>query len=113
MNRQALVCRNILEKPDITQREMAKNMDISLGTVNGLVKECLAEGYIAEEENGKEKYLILLEKGKELLKPYKVDGALIIAAGLVPFCASYLRDSKGLFRGLWRAHDRASDQTAP
>ena len=81
MNRQALVCRNILEKPDITQREMAKNMDISLGTVNGLVKECLAEGYIAEEENGKEKYLILLEKGKELLKPYKVDGALIIAAG--------------------------------
>ena len=74
MNRQALVCRNILEKPDITQREMAKNMDISLGTVNGLVKECLAEGYIAEEENGKEKYLILLEKGKELLKPYKVDG---------------------------------------
>lgn len=81
MDRQALVCRNILEKPDITQREMAKNKDISLGTVNGLVKECLAEGYIAEEENGKEKHLILLEKGKELLKPYKVDGALIIAAG--------------------------------
>ena len=24
MDRQALVCRNILEKPDITQREMAK-----------------------------------------------------------------------------------------
>ena len=67
MDRQALVCRNILEKPDITQREMAKNMDISLGTVNGLVKECLAEGYIAEKENGKEKHLILLEKGKELL----------------------------------------------
>ncbi len=41
-----------------------ENMDISLGTVNGLVKECLAEGYIAEEENGKEKYLILLEKEK-------------------------------------------------
>ena len=81
MDRQALVCRNILEKPDITQREMAKNMDISLGTVNGLVKECLAEGYIAEKESGKEKHLILLEKGKELLKPYKVDGALIIAAG--------------------------------
>ena len=43
---------------------MAKTMDISLGTVNGLVKECLAEGYIAEEENGKEKYLILLEREK-------------------------------------------------
>lgn len=81
MDRQALVCRNILEKPDLTQREMAKKMDLSLGTVNGLVKECLAEGYIAEEEAGKEKRLVLLEKGKELLKPYKVDGALIIAAG--------------------------------
>ena len=76
MNRQALVCRNILEKPDITQREMAKNMDISLGTVNGLVKECLAEGYIAEEENGKEKYLILLEKGKELRLPHCLDQEL-------------------------------------
>ena len=31
MDRQALVCRNILEKPDITQREMAKKMDLSLG----------------------------------------------------------------------------------
>ena len=75
MDRQALVCRNILEKPDITQREMAKNMDISLGTVNGLVKECLAEGYIAEEENGKEKHLILLEKGKEGMKA-DMDGVI-------------------------------------
>ena len=68
MDRQALVCRNILEKPDITQREMAKNMDISLGTVNGLVKECLAEGYIAEEENGKEKHLNSSGKGKRAFK---------------------------------------------
>ena len=91
MNRQALVCRNILEKPDITQREMAKNMDISLGTVNGLVKECLAEGYIAEEENGKEKYLILLEKGKELLKPYTVASVFLQEySGLYNTFTSYL-----------------------
>lgn len=38
-------------------------------------------GIYCRGRNGKEKYLILLEKGKELLKPYKVDGALIIAAG--------------------------------
>ncbi len=62
MDRQALVCRNILEKPDITQREMAKNMDISLGTVNGLVKECLAEGYIAEEEMGKKNILFFWKR---------------------------------------------------
>ena len=68
MDRQALVCRNILEKPDITQREMAKNMDISLGTVNGLVKECLAEGYIAEEENGKRKTSYSSGKGKRAFK---------------------------------------------
>ena len=45
-----------------------ENMDISLGTVNGLVKECLAEGYIAEEENGKEKHLYSSGKGKRAFK---------------------------------------------
>ena len=66
MNRYALICRSILEQAEVTQREMAQRLELSLGTVNQLVKECLAEGYIAEEENGKEKYLILLEKGKIL-----------------------------------------------
>ena len=78
MNRQALVCRNILEKPDITQREMAKNMDISLGTVNGLVKECLALHYIEVMDDN---HYHVTEDGMKFMEPFKVDGAVIIAAG--------------------------------
>lgn len=68
MNRQALVCRNILEKPDITQREMAKNMDISLGTVNGLVKECLAEGLYCRGRKWERKISHPSGKGKRTVK---------------------------------------------
>lgn len=81
MDRQGLVCRAILEQPDITQRELAAYLDVSLGTANGLLKECIQEGYIAEggrTDGGKWQ---LCRRGEELLKPYKVDGALIIAAG--------------------------------
>ena len=85
MDRHGLVCRNVLEKPDITQRELAQRMDVSLGTANGLIKECISKGYIAEVPAGEPgdpagKWR-LLEAGRELLKPYRVDGALIIAAG--------------------------------
>ena len=49
MDRHGLVCRAVLEQPDITQRELAGKLDVSLGTANGLIKECLAKGYIGEE----------------------------------------------------------------
>lgn len=85
MNRYGLVCRNVLEEPDITQRELAGRLEVSLGTANSLIKECINRGYIAEipdraagEHSGK---WTLLEEGRRLLVPYKVDGALIIAAG--------------------------------
>ena len=42
MNRYALICRSILEQAEVTQREMAQRLELSLGTVNQLVKECLA-----------------------------------------------------------------------
>ena len=48
MDRHGLVCRAVLEQPDITQRELAGKLDVSLGTANGLIKECLAKGYIGE-----------------------------------------------------------------
>ena len=37
MDRLGLICRNILEEPYITQRELAKRMELSLGTINGLI----------------------------------------------------------------------------
>lgn len=51
MDRHGLVCRAVLEQPDITQRELAGKLDVSLGTANGLIKECLAKGYIGEESS--------------------------------------------------------------
>ena len=79
MNRNVIICRSILENPAITQRELAQALDVSLGTANNLVKECISEHLIALAGAGGA--YELLPAGLELLKQYKVDGALIIAAG--------------------------------
>ncbi|MCH1951777.1 phosphocholine cytidylyltransferase/choline kinase family protein [Enterocloster sp. OA13] len=82
MDRHGLVCRTVLEQPDITQREMAQKLKVSLGTVNGLIKECIGKGYIAERtDGGGGSGWELTGEGRRLLEGYKVDGALIIAAG--------------------------------
>ncbi len=82
MDRYGLICRTVLEQPDITQREMAQKLDVSLGTVNSLVKECVSRKLIAEDEpGGASRKWKILDEGRRLLAPYKVDGALIIAAG--------------------------------
>ncbi len=78
MNRYALVCRTILEHPKATQRDMARILDFSLGTVNSLIKECLSQGQICLSEDG---FYQITEKGRLFLEQYRVDGALIIAAG--------------------------------
>lgn len=78
MNRQALLCRTILEQPDITQRDLAEKLNVSLGTANSLIKECTACGYIAQDKSSRHH---LTEKGFAFLAPFKVDGALFIAAG--------------------------------
>lgn len=79
MNRNVIICRSILENPAITQRELAQALDVSLGTANNLVKECISEHLITLAGAGGA--YELLPAGLELLKQYKVDGALIIAAG--------------------------------
>ncbi len=81
MDRHGLICRTILEQPDVTQRELARRLDVSLGTAHSLLKECMEQELIREtEQDGKKKWE-LLEKGRKRLAPYKVDGALITAAG--------------------------------
>lgn len=82
MDRHGLVCRTVLEQPDITQREMAQKLNVSLGTANGLMKECIAKGYIKElEDRADRSKWELTGKGRQRLEQYRVDGALIIAAG--------------------------------
>mgnify|MGYP003103971398 FL=1 len=78
MNRYALICRSILEQAEVTQREMAQRLELSLGTVNQLVKECLALHYIEVMDDN---HYQVTEDGMKFMEPFKVDGAVIIAAG--------------------------------
>ena len=73
MNREVLLLRNMLEHPGITQRELSEALWTSLGSVNALRKECLQKGLIRDRQ--------VTEKGMEFLAPYRVERALIFAAG--------------------------------
>ena len=79
MDRLGLLCRNIYERKQWTQRELAQAMGLSLGTCNSLIKEALASEMISyDAERGE---YSLLYKGSEYLEPYRVDSAVILAAG--------------------------------
>lgn len=78
MDRHGLVCRCIKEHPQITQRELAGELSLSLGTVNHLIRECISMGYV---EQNQEKGYILTEAGNAFLEQFRVDGAVVLAAG--------------------------------
>lgn len=80
MNRVGLICRYIEENPHCTQRELAQKMELSLGTVNTLIKECIQRRLIAPEKSIAGTYEVT-GAGQEFLEQFRVDGALIIAAG--------------------------------
>lgn len=79
MDRFGLLCRNVYEKKKSTQRELAAAMNLSLGTCNHLIKEALSAGLISLDTATGE--YSLLKKGVELLQKYRVDSAVILAAG--------------------------------
>ena len=61
----------------ITQREMAQILGFSLGIVNKYLALSVEKGYIRKEG----KALYLTEAGQSFLSPFRVDAALILAAG--------------------------------
>lgn len=81
------------KKPGQTQRAIAQACGISLGSVSAAVKELRDLGCLNEDGMG------VAPEGLRLLKPYKVDNAVIMAAGFASRCAplSYERP-KGLFK---------------
>ena len=79
MDRYALICRNIYEYADITQRGLAAALNISLGTVNRLVSECMERGLIEMTSDGGN--YKLTAAGLEFLEQFRVEGAVITAAG--------------------------------
>ena len=89
MNEMALLCRLIAQSTDQTpigsQRQIAQVLDISLGKTNRLILESTKLGYL---EHVQSRYL-LTEAGRAYLDQFKVDNAIILAAGFgsrfVPF----------------------------
>lgn len=61
-----------------TQRKIADAITISLGIVNKILNEYLDNGVITQDKN---KTISITQKGLNLLEPYRVKRAIIIAAG--------------------------------
>ena len=58
----------------LTQRQIQESTRMSLGGVNTAVRMCEAAGYIDKRR--------ITQAGREALEPYRVDNAVIMAAGL-------------------------------
>lgn len=80
---------------DVTQRDISDTLAISLGKVNKLIAQLKEKCLLVSSDKG----YGLTEKGLDALKPYKVDNAIIMAAGMSSRFAplSYERP-KGLLR---------------
>ena len=95
MNRKVLILRSILEDPGMTQRELCRTCGTALGTVNTELRQLLGGGLAEKTETG---YRVT-EKGQEYLKPYRVDAAVIMAAGFGSrFVPLTLETPKGLLQ---------------
>ena len=77
MQRLVLICRELYEQPAQSQRDLAKKLSLSLGTINTNIAKALDLGYIAKEDYG----YPLTQKGLNFLENYRVDAALFLAAG--------------------------------
>ena len=65
----------IHKEKTFTQRQLAEELDLSLGTINTLLKKLKEEKWLDEE-------LHLTELGQKVLEPYRVKNAIIMAAGM-------------------------------
>lgn len=80
-----LILRTLMERPAASQRELAREVDLSLGKVNQLIQDCEEKGYLekngGQESRGKSLSYRVTEAGRRLLEDCRVDCALILASG--------------------------------
>ena len=69
---------HLLKISYVTQRKIAEELSISLGKVNKLVAVLKEKGLIADSDN----YYRVTDTGRDALASYKVDNAIIMAAGM-------------------------------
>lgn len=65
----------ITQKEKLTQRELSRRTSMSLGKVNRLVKELIADGLLSQRSE-------ITASGYKAMEPYKVKNAIIMAAGM-------------------------------
>lgn len=70
----ALLLRELSNEPGLTQRALASRVRTSLGSVNALLSEAKSAGLLNEDAT-------LTPAGQKYLEPFRVDGAVILAAG--------------------------------
>ena len=70
----ALLLRELSNEPGLTQRALASRVRTSLGSVNALLSEAKSAGLLKEDAT-------LTPAGQKYLEPFRVDGAVILAAG--------------------------------
>ena len=75
MDQKVLLLREVLENPRITQRQLAERLGVSLGNAHAQLSAALRDGYLNPETRS------LTESGMQYLKPFRVDGAVVLAAG--------------------------------
>lgn len=76
MNEKFELCYLIYKDGEVNQRDIAKTMDYSLGKVNKLVNELIEMDLLKYTD-----VYSLTEKGLKFLESFKVDNAIIMAAG--------------------------------
>jgi len=74
------ICRHLIKEPNATQRGLATATKLSLGLINSTIKDCVASGYLKQENNG-DRRLTLTKSGLSQLDKSKVKNAIILAAG--------------------------------
>ena len=78
MDRLAHICREIYEHPDISQRELASKLFLSVGSINLLLNKAKELGLVISQRNSG---YALTNEGRAYLNPFKVESAVILAAG--------------------------------
>ena len=93
---QFVVLLRLLHEPGLSQRTIAERTGLSVGTFNSSVRQHVERGDLEKEASGN---LRVTDLGVRSLEPYRVDNAIILAAGLsTRFAPISYEKPKGLLR---------------
>jgi DNA-binding Lrp family transcriptional regulator len=91
MDRKLIILREVLDNSRISQRQLAKKVDLSLGTINALVQQLEADDIIVSKQiNGKSTEYKLTDKGHLL----KSD----LTSSEAKHCYQFIAEVKGIIK---------------